>query len=317
MQPVSHLARRSSRRRVRFEEPPDEADAAQQQQEDAAVPSSSAPPDQFLLEQKRQQCLGMFQTNGLTQPQRRFLEQMGLGTKGPADTIGDGECQFRSFSQSIAGFSKGTVWSMSNSEEAQSGYASARSIAAAAITTNSVIREGIVEHADQLMRKGACCGAQVDIIVIAPDQVLLYSKDACYAPPQERSKSADRKLPAYCIFPNSYGRQKYDLPAEAFMPATRFLLYDGKCHYCAAYRKSEVEGSAAPSVSSAEAAGLKVLHPCSLPSLATVSTASRGLRSPTTRAAAKKQAPVQHNIGAAQRPLCRCIGVGCHPSAVE
>ena len=114
---VSHLAGRRSRRRVTFEETSQEAaDVTQQQQEDTAGPSSPSP------QQKRQQCLGTFQTNGLTAPQEQFPEQMGLGTKGPADTIADGECQFRGFSQSEAVISKGTVWSMSNSEEAQSGY---------------------------------------------------------------------------------------------------------------------------------------------------------------------------------------------------
>lgn len=39
---------------------------------------------------------------------------------------------------------------MSNSEEAQSDHAAARTIAAAAIKANSVIQEGIVEFADQL-----------------------------------------------------------------------------------------------------------------------------------------------------------------------
>ena len=92
----------------------------------------------------------MFQTNALTALQRQFLEQMGLGRKGPGDTIGDGECQFRGFSQSIAVISKGTVWCMSNLEEAQSAYASARHIAAAAIRVHFVVREYIVEHASQL-----------------------------------------------------------------------------------------------------------------------------------------------------------------------
>ena len=150
MPQVSHLAA-GSRRRVRFEElSQGPADVAQPQQENTAGPSSPSSPNQLLLEQKRQQCLDMFQSNALTAPQRPFLEQMGLGTKGPADTIGDGECQFRGFSQSEAVISKGTVWSMSNSEEAQSGYASARSIAVAAIRANPVVQEGIVEHASQV-----------------------------------------------------------------------------------------------------------------------------------------------------------------------
>lgn len=92
----------------------------------------------------------MFQSNGLPTPQRQFLEQIGLGTKGPADTTGDGECQFRGFSQSEAAISKGTIWAVSNSEEAQSDHAAARTIAAVAIKANSVIQDGIVEFADQL-----------------------------------------------------------------------------------------------------------------------------------------------------------------------
>ena len=155
----SHIARRSSRRQVRFEEPPEgSADAAQLQQEDTAGPSSPTPPEQSLLEppaqslleQERQQCLGMFQTNGLAEVQRKLLEQMGLGTKGPADTTGNGECQFRSFSQSEAVVCKGTIWAMTNSDEAQSGYASAMSTAAFGIRDNPVIQEGIVDCADQL-----------------------------------------------------------------------------------------------------------------------------------------------------------------------
>lgn len=138
-------------------------------------------------------------------------------------------------------------------------------------------------------------GAQVDIVVIAPVQVQLYAKDPYYAPPQKRPTSDKRKFPPFVIFPHKYGRQQYDLPAEAFLPATRFLVYDGKSHYIIAYQKFEVDGAAVPSVSSAEAAGLKLLHPCSIASAPPVSAASRGPRSPTTRAAAKKQALQRRN----------------------
>ena len=62
-------------------------------------------------------------------------------------------------------------------------------------------------------------GAQVDIVVIAPGQVQLYSKGPCCAPPQKRSTSDKRNFPSFAIFPHKYGRQQYDLPAEAFLPA--------------------------------------------------------------------------------------------------
>ena len=143
---------------------------------------------------------------------------------------------------------------------------------------------------DEWSLKALAVGAQVDIIVIALSQVQLYSRDPCYAPPQKRATSENRKFPAFAIFPHKYGGQQYDLPAEAFLPATRFLVYDGSTHYYVAYRKSEVDGSAVPSVSSAEAAGLKLLHPRTIASVPPVSAASKGPRSPTTRAAAKKQA---------------------------
>lgn len=303
----------------------------------------------------------MFWTDGLAEIQKQSLEQMGLGTKGPADTIGDGECQFRSFSQSEAVVRKGTVWSMTHSEEAQSGYVSARRTSAAAIRASDALQKGIVDRAEQLTSdsrhqgcnyqhalqgqdvsslpslvadkvmkpislggfwgdewsaKGLAVGAQVDIIVIAQNQVQLYSKDPYYAPPQARKYYDRRTLPAYFIFAAKYGRQKYDLPAEAFMPATRFLLHDGESHYYAAYRKSDLDGSAAPSVSSAEAAGLKVLHPCSLPALATASTASRVPRSPTTRAAAKMQALLQLNRGD-RLPAADCPAASATLSAVD
>ena len=97
---------------------------------------------------------------------------------------------------------------------------------------------------DEWGLKALAVGAQVDIIVIAPDQVQLYSKDPCYAPPQKRSTSDNRKFPAFVIFPHKYGRRQYDLPAEAFLPATWFLVYNGRSHYYIAYQKSEVDGSA-------------------------------------------------------------------------
>lgn len=144
--------------------------------------------------------------------------------------------------------------------------------------------------------KGLALGAQIDIIVVAPKQVQLYSKDLQYAP-KARSKSDN---PAYVIFPNKYGRQQYDLPAEAFMAATRFMLYDGTVHYFAAYRKSEVDGSAAPSVSSAETAGLKILHPCSVGFTGKCQCSQQGPLEPNNKGCSKKAGLQAISVAAAQ-----------------
>lgn len=135
--------------------------------------------------------------------------------------------------------------------------------------------------------KGLAVGAQVDIIVFAPNQVQLYSKGAYYSPPQARADVGKRKLPNCVILPNKYGRQNYDLPAEAVSPATRFLLYDGIAHYYAAYRKSEVDGSAAPSAASEDTTSLHLAFSGSWQR-----SQQQGVQ--YRRAATRKQALLQH-----------------------
>ena len=85
--------------------------------------------------------------------QEKAMQQMGLGTTGPADTVGDGECLFRSFSQQQAAHNcdRGTAWAMQNSEQAQLGFATARLRAADALQHTPDITAKVVAHAAQIL----------------------------------------------------------------------------------------------------------------------------------------------------------------------
>ncbi|DBB00845.1 TPA: hypothetical protein ACH3X1_000768 [Trebouxia sp. C0004] len=101
-----------------------------------------------------QECANMFTNSGLTAEQQTFCQQMGIGSKGPADTIGDGECQFRGLSQqqSVLDGSRGTVWAMTNSHEAQSRFAQERLTAATGLENIDFLKEVIPsEYADQIL----------------------------------------------------------------------------------------------------------------------------------------------------------------------
>ena len=88
---------------------------------------------------------------------------------------------------------------------------------------------------DEWSLKGYALGAQVDILVLVPEQLQFYPQSAQYALPSRRA--AHMVEAAYIMLPNTYGRQHYDLPAEAFSDRTLFLMYDGQAHYYAAYKK--------------------------------------------------------------------------------
>ena len=143
---------------------------------------------------------------------------------------------------------------------------------------------------DEWSLKGLALGAHVDIIVIAPEQLQFYPKSAQYSLPTARSAPVQQVVAPYIIFPGKYGRRQYDRAAEAFADTTRFIMYDGQAHYYAAYKKFELDNSAAPSVSSASRAGLSVLLPDRQLAPSSISNrASKGLTSPMTRAAAAKR----------------------------
>ena len=83
--------------------------------------------------------------------QEKAMQQMGLGTKGPADTVGDGKCLFRSFPQQQAAHHRGTAWVMQNSEQAQLGFVAAQSGAADALQQTPDITAKVVAHAAQIL----------------------------------------------------------------------------------------------------------------------------------------------------------------------
>ncbi|DBA94643.1 TPA: hypothetical protein ACH3X1_002214 [Trebouxia sp. C0004] len=68
--------------------------------------------------------------------------------------MGDGECQFMGLSeqQSVLDDSRGTVWAMTNSHEAQSRFAQERLIAATGLENIDFFKEVIPsEYADQIL----------------------------------------------------------------------------------------------------------------------------------------------------------------------
>ena len=95
----------------------------------------------------------MFRHSSLTLRQQLYMHYLGLGTKGPTDTIGDGECLFRGFSQqqAVQDSDRGTAWAMSNSLDAQKGYAAARVAAATVLRSDLVIRAGIIVNAAHIL----------------------------------------------------------------------------------------------------------------------------------------------------------------------
>ena len=139
----------SSRPRVRFDITAEEAPDTGYQQEHGSASSPVHESGQVALTHQHQ-CIEALQTACLTKEQREFCEQIGLGTRGPAGTVADAECLFRSFAQSDAMISKGTLWAMIHSEGAQSKYAVLRHTAAAQIRGNSLIQDGLVQYAEQL-----------------------------------------------------------------------------------------------------------------------------------------------------------------------
>ena len=103
------------------------------------------------------QLVSAFQSSNLTSQQQAYMQQMGLASKGPADTIGDGNCQFRALSQqqAVQDSSKGTIWAMNHSVEAQAQHASLRLTAAAELRENEILQNMIVpDHVDQVLRGG-------------------------------------------------------------------------------------------------------------------------------------------------------------------
>ena len=102
-----------------------------------------------------------------------FCQQLELSTKGPADTLGDGECLFRALSQAQAVVSRGSCWAMTHSTEAQSGYLEARSIAAAEIRDNGLIQAGIVEYAAQIASDNRFQGAKYADALLGHDATML------------------------------------------------------------------------------------------------------------------------------------------------
>ena len=96
----------------------------------------------------------MFEHSSLTLRQRSYMHHLGLGTKGPTDTVGDGECLFRGFSQqqAVQDSDKGTAWAMSNSLDAQKGFAAARVAAATVLRSDQVIRAGITVNAAHILK---------------------------------------------------------------------------------------------------------------------------------------------------------------------
>ena len=102
--------------------------------------------------------LAMFvEDNSLTAFQRLSMQRMGIGTTGPASTVGDGECLFRSMSQQRAARSidKGTVWAMSNPQQAQIDFAAQQVQAAETLQHDSDIRARVVANAAQILNPAA------------------------------------------------------------------------------------------------------------------------------------------------------------------
>ena len=100
--------------------------------------------------------------------QEKAMQQMGRGSTGPADTVGDGECLFRSFSQQQAAHNcdRGTAWAMQNSEQAQLGFAAARLRAADALQHTPDITTKVIAHAAQIV---SCLADYKCLVVCATD----------------------------------------------------------------------------------------------------------------------------------------------------
>ena len=163
---ASKPAKFSSKRRVRFDVSAEQAPDTGFQQEHGPASSPVHEPSQVSLTHQ-QQCMAALQTDSLTDKQKGFCDQLGLGTRGPAGTAADGECLFRSFAQSDAMISKGTLWAMTHSEQAQSKYAVLRHTAAAQIRENSLIKDGIVQYAAQLTSDNRFQGADYERLLAA------------------------------------------------------------------------------------------------------------------------------------------------------
>ncbi|KAL0029980.1 hypothetical protein WJX77_011633 [Trebouxia sp. C0004] len=107
----------------------------------------------------------------------------------------------------------------------------------------------------------------VDIIVVAPNKVQLYSARPDYALPHKGKQDLVQSRAPYVAFPHAYGGADYDLPAEAVSNDRLFLMYDGCAHYWSAYRQHDVDGTADPSWLSAAKSGLSLYKPCYLDDL--------------------------------------------------